>query len=352
MPSTVATAASEQLPPAPWKSFGLAEDVAVANKRAQTAAPTPTPTSERKPQTPMALPNRNLTPKVDPEQELIDQLLPQPALDFSKAPKHLNDVNPDDPYSIYKPTKAKMEKWILVTLVLVLVGAVGLGVWKLGLIQRFAWHSAKKNAPATQSVAAPTPVPPVTAAAEKEPPPADRSPAGENAASATGTKPPLDETERKAPNAADFHTAGPTPESEIEKTPERQRRSESFSSWEKETVTAKNAKKKSTPSESAETPVEAPVPDDAPVLAPKLLKAVSPVYPPDAMNNFITGDVRLKADLDEKGKIRDVEVISGPAALRPAAIEAMKQYEYAPATKGGRAVASQVNVTIKFWFNP
>jgi len=38
--------------------------------------------------------------------------------------------------------------------------------------------------------------------------------------------------------------------------------------------------------------------------------------------------------------------------LRQAAVDALKQYEYAPATQGGRAVPAHVNVTVKFWYNP
>jgi protein TonB len=91
---------------------------------------------------------------------------------------------------------------------------------------------------------------------------------------------------------------------------------------------------------------------DAPLVAAKLVRAASPVYPPDAMRHFITGDVRISAEVGADGRIGKVTVISGPAALRDAAVKAMKKYEYEPATKGGKAVASQVTVTIKFWFNP
>jgi TonB family protein len=70
------------------------------------------------------------------------------------------------------------------------------------------------------------------------------------------------------------------------------------------------------------------------------------------MRNFITGDVRLKGEVDEKGRLRNVQVVSGPAALRESAIAAFKQYEYVGATRGGKGIASEVKVTIKFWFDP
>ena len=46
------------------------------------------------------------------------------------------------------------------------------------------------------------------------------------------------------------------------------------------------------------------------------------------------------------------EDFGGAEALRQAAKDALKQYEYAPATQGGKAVASKLVVTVKFWFDP
>jgi len=70
------------------------------------------------------------------------------------------------------------------------------------------------------------------------------------------------------------------------------------------------------------------------------------------MRNFITGDVRIAAEVGADGHVGKVTVISGPSALRAAAVEAMQRYEYEPATKGGRPIPSQVTATIKFWFDP
>jgi hypothetical protein len=51
------------------------------------------------------------------------------------------------------------------------------------------------------------------------------------------------------------------------------------------------------------------------------------------------------------GRVGEVKVISGPQALREAAVEALKKYEYAPATRGGKAIASKETATVKFWFD-
>jgi TonB family protein len=92
--------------------------------------------------------------------------------------------------------------------------------------------------------------------------------------------------------------------------------------------------------------------NDAPVLPAKLVKAANPVYPPDAMRSFITGDVRAELVVEADGRIGEIKVLSGPKPLREAAVEALRQYQYAPATQGGKGVASKVTTTVKFWFNP
>jgi TonB family protein len=99
-------------------------------------------------------------------------------------------------------------------------------------------------------------------------------------------------------------------------------------------------------------PEDADAAGQEPLAPAKLLKSVNPLYPPDAMRSFITGDVKAEVDVDSTGHAADVKVLSGPTQLRKAAVDAVKQYEFSPATRGGKAVASKVIVTVKFWFNP
>jgi TonB family protein len=85
---------------------------------------------------------------------------------------------------------------------------------------------------------------------------------------------------------------------------------------------------------------------------PKLVKAVNAVPPPEAVQNFVTGDVKFNALIDEGGKVESAEVLSGPEALRAAAREALKKYQYKPAVKNGQPVAGHVVVAVKFWYEP
>ena len=86
--------------------------------------------------------------------------------------------------------------------------------------------------------------------------------------------------------------------------------------------------------------------------APSLVKSVNAVPPPDAVRGFVTGDVKFDALIDARGKVASAEVISGPTALRSAALEALHGYQYKPATKNGQSVPGHVSVTVKFWYEP
>ena len=91
---------------------------------------------------------------------------------------------------------------------------------------------------------------------------------------------------------------------------------------------------------------------DEEIVPPSLLKAPNPVAPPEALRDFVTGDVKCDALIDTKGKVASANVLSGPAPLRQAAIASLRLYQYKPATKNGKAVPAHVQVTLKFWYEP
>jgi general secretion pathway protein A len=80
----------------------------------------------------------------------------------------------------------------------------------------------------------------------------------------------------------------------------------------------------------------------------KLLSSVSVAYPPVAQQTHTEGDVVIHAVVDEKGKVRDMQVVSGPLLLRQAALDALRQWRYEPATLDGRPLSIAVEVTISF----
>jgi Gram-negative bacterial TonB protein C-terminal len=87
-------------------------------------------------------------------------------------------------------------------------------------------------------------------------------------------------------------------------------------------------------------------------VAPKLMHAVKPVAPPEALNNYVTGTVKVDALLDAVGHIKSVTVLSGPVKLHAVAIAEMKQYVYLPAKQNGESVPSHVQVSLQYWYEP
>ena len=85
---------------------------------------------------------------------------------------------------------------------------------------------------------------------------------------------------------------------------------------------------------------------------PKLLRAVKPVPPPEALRSYVTGNVNVDAVVDVTGHVKSVAVISGPKKLRNTAIDQMKQYVYEPARKNGKPVTSHVQTTLQYWYEP
>jgi protein TonB len=92
--------------------------------------------------------------------------------------------------------------------------------------------------------------------------------------------------------------------------------------------------------------------EGADIVPPKLIKSVRAVAAPDALRDFATGNVTLEAVVAPSGHVKSMKVLSGPASLRNAAIDALKQYRYEPATQRGKPVAARITVTIKFLFEP
>jgi TonB family protein len=85
------------------------------------------------------------------------------------------------------------------------------------------------------------------------------------------------------------------------------------------------------------------------IQAPKLISKVDPVYPELARRARAEGVVLLEVLIDEQGYVARVRVIrGGHPLLQPAAIEAVKQWRYAPTFLNGQPVPILVNVEVPF----
>jgi protein TonB len=80
----------------------------------------------------------------------------------------------------------------------------------------------------------------------------------------------------------------------------------------------------------------------------RLLKSVPPLYPAFAKEQRIGGDVKIDALIDATGKVTSMKVLDGPALLHQAAMEALRQWRYQPATLNGNAIPMHLTVTLQF----
>jgi TonB family protein len=300
-------------------------------------------------------------PKAKEEIDPLEDLLPKPALDFSHVPKH---VDPNDPFNIYRPARQGPGKreTLVGGAVLAVVLLAGVGAWYKNLLPFL--HRAPKASVGADAGEVEKPASSSSAGNETNAGSnvaVNPQPAGNPAASGTSLAPV---TVSPAPvPAAAAPVIAPVVPPAVESPAERAALAEKggmkvvapakSGSRKAAELPAKNHGKARTTGESAPVPIEPEVSvSDQPVLPAKLLKAVQPIYPPDAMRNYITGDVRIEADVDKQGHIGAMKILLGPKQFRQVAMDALKQYEYAPATQGGKPVASKVTVTIKFWFDP
>jgi len=85
------------------------------------------------------------------------------------------------------------------------------------------------------------------------------------------------------------------------------------------------------------------------VKAPVNTTRVNPIYPEEARAKRIQGIGILEVLIDKTGIVKDATVLKRlPYGLSEAAVEAVRQWTFVPATKDGQAVDAVFNLTINF----
>jgi len=92
----------------------------------------------------------------------------------------------------------------------------------------------------------------------------------------------------------------------------------------------------------------APVRTGGQIKAPALIKRVPPVYPPIAASAALQGVVVLEATVGRDGRVENVEVLRSVGLLDKAAVDAVRQWEYAPLLLNGQAERFILTVTVSF----
>jgi periplasmic protein TonB len=82
-----------------------------------------------------------------------------------------------------------------------------------------------------------------------------------------------------------------------------------------------------------------------------LIRKVIPRYPSIGIAVHAEGTVVLQATISKTGTIENLRVVSGPALLQQAAIEAVKQWQYRPYLLNGQPVEVETTVNVDFKMN-
>ena len=91
-----------------------------------------------------------------------------------------------------------------------------------------------------------------------------------------------------------------------------------------------------------------PLPIGGDVKPARLIFSVPPSYPMLAKSQHVSGNVLVDALIDATGRVTSMSVVSGPTLLHQAAMDALKQWKYQPASLDGKAVPMHLAVTIRF----
>ena len=84
------------------------------------------------------------------------------------------------------------------------------------------------------------------------------------------------------------------------------------------------------------------------VAAGMLLQKTIPLYPPIAKAARVSGTVLLQATISKAGRIENLRVISGPAMLQQAAMDAVKSWRYRPYMLNGEPVETETTINVVF----
>ena len=85
------------------------------------------------------------------------------------------------------------------------------------------------------------------------------------------------------------------------------------------------------------------------VKAPVVIRRVEPMYTDEARRDRVSGIVIVEALVDKSGVVKDAIVLKPlPFGLSDAALDAVKQWQFQPATQNGAPVDVVFNLTIDF----
>jgi TonB family protein len=272
-------------------------------------------------------------------------LLPKPALDFTKPrPKAKRSLRARGSFTPGFRAGALRLAFLTTALVITAVGAAWYKHW-------IPWKSVAKKP--SVSIPASTVAPTTSTLPESRAVPQAHSESGNTEVDSQAPAISL-----STPSRGEVSPNTPAPEVEGTAEPPTQPAASSESVAppvvRKTPPSTTLAAKHSTVPPAAKTASDSVAPSgaDGVIVPPKLIKSVRAVATMDAVRDFETGSVAIDALVGTDGKVESMNVLSGPPSLRDAAMQALKQYRYEPATRNGQPVPAHVAVTIRFRFEP
>jgi TonB family protein len=100
--------------------------------------------------------------------------------------------------------------------------------------------------------------------------------------------------------------------------------------------------------EKVQPRLDGPVRVHSTIQQAKLLRKIAPQYPRPARDVRVQGTVQLNAIIATDGTIRSIKLISGHPFLAKAAIDAVKQWRYAPTLLNGEPVEVATRIDVNF----
>ncbi len=75
---------------------------------------------------------------------------------------------------------------------------------------------------------------------------------------------------------------------------------------------------------------------------------IDPVYPAEAIENHVSGTVVLHATISPEGSVEALRVISGPASLQQAALDAVRRWTHRPYLLNNIPVEVETTINVVF----
>ena len=304
---------------------------------------------------PAAISKKKVEPIAEEAQFFEEELLPKPALDFSQAKTAAKQLSKPESKNTSSGSSNGLRVGLLVAALLLIAGGAWHENWIPGVGRPGGWPAP----PSSRQVRAGSPALPAanpainaagahsvsgnSVAANRD---STESPtaAGQESSGVAGGG---NDTASSATTSAAPDSGNASAEKPAQKPGIRERLAAVMNLGKRSSSHANDNASPAPMMTSAVAPAE-----DLAIIPPKLIKSVRPNPPAEALRGYISGNVNIDAVVDTAGRVKSMKVVSGPATLRNAAMEALKEYRYQPATQKGKPVIAHVNVTVQFWYEP